>query len=153
MVMSAGVNRSGTSERQSNGGNSPRPSLLVALKGLLSLQLFHKGNGNLLFSWVRLGGGDGSRHAEVPRVVDGDSVQDQGDTRTVTPHGLSSCKAMALGSARGCWVYSYKYLWRFTHNRHTEFADGMRAPSPGSSSLIRVHNHLPSLSAPVPAQG
>jgi hypothetical protein len=42
----------------------------------LSLQLLHKSNGDLLFSRVRFGGGDGSRHPEIPRAVDRNSAPD-----------------------------------------------------------------------------
>ena len=102
--MSAKVDRRGKSGQQSGGENSPCPSLLFGLEGLLSPQLFHKSNGDLLFSRVRFGGGDGSRHPKIPRAVDNDSAPDESDARFVTPHGLSSCRAMVLGSAGGCWV-------------------------------------------------
>lgn len=47
--------------------NLPCPGLLFALKGPLSFQLFHESNGDLLLSRVRFGGGDGSRHAKIPK--------------------------------------------------------------------------------------
>ena len=102
--MSMEVERREKSGRQSGRENSPRPGLLFALKGLLSPQLFHKSNGNLLFSRVRFGGCDGSRHPKIPRAVDKDSAVDKSDVQFVTPHGLSSCKAIASGSVRGCRV-------------------------------------------------
>ena len=98
-MMSAEVERRGKSGRESNRENSPCPGLSLAFEGLLSLQLFHKSNGDLLFSRVRFGGRDGSGHPKIPRV---DSVPDEKDVQSVKPHSLSPCKAMALGSAGGC---------------------------------------------------
>ena len=85
-MMSAEVDpegkQAGVSQRR---GSSPRPTLLLALEGLLSLQLFHQGNGDLLLSRVRFGGGDGSRHAEIPGVVNGNSAPDGSDGQLVDP--------------------------------------------------------------------
>ena len=103
-MKSAEVERRRKNERRSGRENPPCSGLLFALEGLLSPQFFHKSNGDLLFFRVRFGGGDGSRHPEIPRVVDKDSAPDEGDVEFVTPHGLSSCKAIALGSAGGCRV-------------------------------------------------
>jgi len=69
-MKSAEVERRRKNERWSGRENPPCPGLLFALEGLLSPQLFHESNGDLLFSRVRFGGGDGSRHPEIPRVVD-----------------------------------------------------------------------------------
>lgn len=80
--MSAGVEeREGGSKygRESSGENSPCPSLLFVLEGLLPLQLFHKSDGDLLFPRVRFSGGNGSRHPEIPRMVDRDSAPGESD--------------------------------------------------------------------------
>jgi hypothetical protein len=102
--MSVEVERRGKSGRRSNRENLPCPGFLFALKSILSPQLFHKSNGDILFSWVRFGGGDGSRHPKIPIAVDKGSGPDKSDAQFVTPHGLSSWKAIALGSAGGCRV-------------------------------------------------
>ena len=128
-MMSAEVDpegkQAGVSQRR---GSSPCPALLLALEGLLSLQLFHQSNGDLLLSRVRFGGGDGSRHAEIPGVVNGNSAPDGATVSWWTPHGLSSCRAMVSGACRRMSGLKLQVFVEVRHNPHAEFADNSQHP-------------------------